>query len=207
MRDALEMRRGIRERQYDNRFTNVKPLVPRYLRAGIGGRLNRNGVEEVPLSLDDIQRAIDLFRAEGVEAVSICFMNAFANPAHERAAAEVVRRELPEAYLSVSSDLLPSIRFYERISTTALNSYVGPKLHRYLARLVTRLKEHGFAGLLLIMQSNGGVVSPHVARDKAALTLLSGPAGGPGLSVIAGRLGARLIDQPPRPVGDGQGFP
>jgi N-methylhydantoinase A len=187
VRDALEMRRGIRERQYDNRFTNVKPLVPRYLRAGIGGRLNRNGVEEVPLSVDDIERAIALFRDEGVEAVSICFMNAFANPAHERAAAAIVQRELPEAYLSVSSDLLPSIRFYERISTTALNSYVGPKLNRYLDRLVKRLKEHGFAGLLLIMQSNGGVVSPQVARDKAALTLLSGPAGGPGAGLFYAR--------------------
>ena len=191
VRDALEMRRGIRERQYDNRFTNVKPLVPRYLRVGVGGRLDRNGVEETPLALDDIGRAIALFRQEGVEAVSICFMNAFANPAHEQAAAEMVRRELPEAYLSVSSDLLPSIRFYERISTTALNSYVGPKLNRYLDRLVTRLKEHGFAGLLLIMQSNGGVVSPQVARDKAALTLLSGPAGGPGAGMFYARaLGA-----------------
>ena len=91
VRDALEMRRGIRERQYDNRYTNVKPLVPRYLRVGVGGRLDRNGVEVEPLSLDDIRSAIALFKQEKVEAVSICFMNAFANPAHERAAAELVR--------------------------------------------------------------------------------------------------------------------
>ena len=187
LRDALEMRRGVRERQYDNRYTNVKPLVPRYLRVGVGGRLDRNGVETSPIAIDDIQRAIVLFRQEGVEAVSICFMNSFANQAHERAAAEIVRRELPGAYLTVSSDLLPSIRFYERISTTALNSYVGPKLNRYLDRLVTRLKENGFTGILLIMQSNGGVVSPQVARDKAALTLLSGPAGGPGAGLFYAR--------------------
>ena len=184
LRDALEMRRGIREEQYNNRFTNVVPLVPRYLRAGVGGRLDRNGDEIEPLSLDDVRDAIKLFKQEGVEAISICFMNAFANPEHERAAAELVRQELPEAYLTVSTDLLPSIRFYERISTTALNSYVGPKLSHYLDQLLGRLKEITFNGVLLIMQSNGGVMTPAVARDSAALTLLSGPAGGPGAGMV-----------------------
>ncbi|NMG16371.1 hydantoinase/oxoprolinase family protein [Aromatoleum bremense] len=184
VRDALEMRRGVREEQYNNRYTNVKPLVPRYLRAGIPGRLDRDGKEATALDLDAVAQAIELFRREGVEAVSICFMNSFANPAHEQAAAELVRRELPDAYLSVSTDLLPSIRFYERVSTTALNSYVGPKLNHYLDQLVGRLKGIGFDGLLLIMQSNGGVISPQLAREKAALTLLSGPAGGPGAGLF-----------------------
>ncbi len=184
VRDALEMRRGIREEQYNNRYTNVKPLVPRYLRAGIRGRLDRNGVETAPLDLAQIRQAVDLFKREAVQAVSICFMNSFANPAHERAAAELVRREMPDAYLSVSTDLLPSIRFYERVSTTALNSYVGPKLNHYLDQLVGRLKGIGFKGLLLIMQSNGGVITPQLAREKAALTLLSGPAGGPGAGLF-----------------------
>ena len=187
VRDALEMRRGIRERQYDNRYTNVKPLVPRYLRIGVGGRLDRNGVEVEALSLDDIRRAIALFKSEKIEAVSICFMNAFANPAHERAAEELVRKELPEAYLTVSTKLLPTIRFYERVSTTVLNSYVGPRLNHYLYRLVTTLKEAGFDGVLLIMQSNGGVMSPEIAREKAALTLLSGPAGGPAAGLFYAR--------------------
>jgi N-methylhydantoinase A len=123
-----------------------------------------------------------------VQAVSICFMNSFANPAHEQAAAELVKKEMPGAYLSVSTDLLPSIRFYERVSTTALNSYVGPKLNHYLDQLVGRLKGIGFKGLLLIMQSNGGVISPQLAREKAALTLLSGPAGGPGAGLFYVRL-------------------
>ena len=184
VRDALEMRRGIREEQYNNRYTNVKPLVPRYLRAGISGRLDRHGAETAPLDLAQIKQAIDLFKRENVSAVSICFMNSFANPAHEQAAAELVRKEMPGAYLSVSTDLLPSIRFYERVSTTALNSYVGPKLNHYLDQLVGRLKEIGFRGLLLIMQSNGGVISPQLAREKAALTLLSGPAGGPGAGLF-----------------------
>ncbi|HEY1362554.1 MAG TPA: hydantoinase/oxoprolinase family protein [Xanthobacteraceae bacterium] len=187
VRDALEMRRGVRERQYDNRYTNVKPLVPRHLRIGVRGRLDRNGRELEPLSLDDVRSAIALFKEEQVEAVSICFMNAFASPAHEQAAAELVRRELPGAYLTVSSALLPTIRFYERLSTTALNSYVGPKLNGYLDRLVSGLEAIGFAGVLLIMQSNGGVMSPQVAREKAALTLLSGPAGGPAAGLFYAR--------------------
>jgi len=184
VRDALEMRRGIREEQYNNRYTNVKPLVPRYLRAGIQGRLDRVGAETTPLDVEAVRRAVRGFRDEGVQAVSICFMNSFANPAHEQAAAEIVRAGLPGAYLSVSTDLLPSIRFYERVSTTALNSYVGPKLNHYLDQLVSRLKGIGFGGLLLIMQSNGGVISPQLAREKAALTLLSGPAGGPGAGLF-----------------------
>jgi N-methylhydantoinase A len=191
VRDALEMRRGVREEQYNNRYTNVRPLVPRYLRIGVGGRLDRDGRELEPLAVDDVRQAIALFRAEAVEAVSICFMNAFANSAHEQAAAAIVRQELPGVYLTVSTDLLPSIRFYERVSTTALNSYVGPKLNHYLAQLVQRLSGSGFKGALLIMQSNGGVMSPEIARTHAALTLLSGPAGGPGAGLFYARAHGR----------------
>ena len=184
LRDALEMRRGIREEQYNNRYTNVVPLAERYLRTGVGGRLDRNGKELEPLSKQDILDAIELYKKEGVEAISICFMNAFANPEHEQAAAEIVRQELPDAYLTVSTELLPSIRFYERVSTTALNTYVGPILSHYLGQLKNRLKDIGFGGILLIMQSNGGVMSPEIAERKPAQTLLSGPAGGPGAGLI-----------------------
>ena len=187
VRDALEMRRGIREERYNNRYTNVAPLVPRYLRVGVGERLDRNGQAIEPLECDDVRRAIDLFRAESIEAVAICFMNAFANPAHEAEAAALVRRELPGAFLTTSTELLPCIRFYDRVSTTVLNAYVGPILDRYLAQLQRRLADAGFAGALLIMQSNGGVMAPDIARRAPAMTLLSGPAGGP----IAGLAAAR----------------
>ena len=180
VRDALEMRRGVREEQYNNRYTNVAPLVPRYLRVPVRGRLNYCGGELEPLNLDDVRQGIELFKAEKIEAVAICFMNSFANPGQEQQAAELVRREVPEAYLTVSSDLLPSIRFYDRLSTTVLNSYVGPKLSCYLDRVIKRLAAIGFAGVLLVMQSNGGVMAPEMARGGAARTLLSGPAAGPG---------------------------
>ena len=188
VRDALEMRRGIREERYNNRFTNVPPLVARHLRAPIAGRLDYRGEEIDPLNPSDISEAIRLFREESVTAVAICFMNSFANAQHEKRAEEIVRSEMPDAYVTRSSDLLPSIRFYDRVSTTVLNSYVGPKLGSYLDNLTRRLGEIGFGGLLLIMQSNGGVVSPETARDHAALTLLSGPAAGPGAGLEYARI-------------------
>ncbi len=180
VRDALQMRRGVREEQYNNRYTNVPPLVPRHRRIPVTGRLNSCGEELKPLNRNDVERAIKQLKTEQVEAIAICFMNSFASGEHERQAAELVRKYLPEAYLTVSSDFLPSIRFYDRVSSTVLNSYVGPKLSAYLDRLTVRLEEIEFGGVLLIMQSNGGVVSPEVAHRSAAMTLLSGPAAGPG---------------------------
>ncbi len=179
VRDALEMRRGIREKQYDNHFQNVVPLVPRYLRRGIPGRLDYQGREVTPVDLEQVREAAQFLKKSGVEAVAICFMNSFANPAHEHAAAEIVNQELPDAYLSVSSDLMPTVRFYNRVSTTVLNSYVGPILRGYLSNLTAKLSWIGFKGVLLIMQSNGGVAVPEVTLEQPATTLLSGPAAGP----------------------------
>lgn len=179
VRDALEMRRGIREEQYNNQYENVKPLVPRYLRVPIEGRLDYKGDEITPLKDSDVEAGLDLFEKEAVEAIAICFMNSFANAEHERKAAEIVTRRMADAYLTPSSTLLPSIRFYDRVSTTVLNAYVGPILRSYLRSLIKKLEDVAFKGVLLIMQSNGGVVSPENAIDTAAVTLLSGPAGGP----------------------------
>ncbi len=179
LRDALEMRRGIREEQYNNRYRNVEPLVERYLRYPIEERLDYKGDVLIPLNEKDVHDAADLFFKEGVQAIAICFMNSFANRAHEEVAAKIIRERIPEAYLTVSSTLLPSIRFYDRVSTTVLNSYVGPILKGYLNSLLWKLEAEEYKGVLLIMQSNGGVISPEVAIDSAAVTLLSGPAGGP----------------------------
>ncbi|MHC4608255.1 MAG: hydantoinase/oxoprolinase family protein, partial [Planctomycetota bacterium] len=183
VRDALEMRRGIREEQYNNRYRNVVPLVPRHLRVPVRGRLDYRGEQIAPLETGQIRNACTFLRDEGVEAVAVCFMNAFADPAHERAAADIVRNELPDAYLSVSSDVLPTIRFYNRVSTTVLNSYAGPVLRDYLASLTEKLAAAGFKGVLLIMQSNGGVALPELTFKLPATTLLSGPAAGPGAAV------------------------
>jgi len=179
LRDTLEMRRGIREEQYNNRFENVAPLVERYLRLPVGERLDYSGNVVIPLNVDAVKKAAEFMMQEDVEAVAICFMHSFANNLHEEDAAQIIQKELPDAYLTVSNQLLPSIRFYDRVSTTVLNSYVGPILRRYLASLISQLQEKNYKGLLLIMQSNGGVISPQLAIERAAATLLSGPAGGP----------------------------
>lgn len=179
VRDALEMRRGIREEQYDNRLPNAVPLVPRHLRRTVNGRLDRAGRETAPLDPKSVLEQAKELRREGVQAVAVCFMNAFANPAHERAAIETVRAELPGAFVCASSDVLPVVRFYNRVSTTVLNAYVGPVLRDYLTSLTAKLTGVGFRGVLLIMQSNGGVALPAVTQRLPATTLLSGPAGGP----------------------------
>ena len=188
VRDALEMRRGIREEQYNNRYTNVEPLVPRCLRLTAPGRLDRDGAELVPLGEAELLAAAEAFRKEQVAAVAVCFMNAFANAAHEQRAEALLRERLPGVYLSVSSRLLPAIRFYDRVSTTALNAYVGPKLQGYIDALLAKLAGIRFTGVLRIMQSNGGVVAPEVVRERAAMTLLSGPAAGPRAGAFYGAI-------------------
>jgi N-methylhydantoinase A len=183
VRDALEMRRGIREERYDNRLRNVVPLVPRHLRLSVQGRLDYRGEEKTPLDLDGVRQAAARLREAGVESVAVCLMNSFANDAHERAALEVLESELEGAYVCASTDVLPVVRFYNRISTTVLNAYVGPVLSDYLTSLVGKLHDARFQGVLLIMQSNGGVALPEITRQQPATTLLSGPAGGPRAAV------------------------
>jgi len=179
VRDALEMRRGIRERQYDNRYPNAVPLVPRHRRRPIRERMDAQGRELTPLDLDGVRAEARRLKGESVQSVAICFLNAFSNPAHEREAEAIVRAELPNAFVCASTEVLPLVRFYNRISTTALNAYVGPVLRDYLEGLTQKLAQTGFSGVLLIMQSNGGVALPEVVARLPASTLLSGPAGGP----------------------------
>ncbi|MBI5359190.1 MAG: hydantoinase/oxoprolinase family protein [Planctomycetes bacterium] len=184
VRDALEMRRGIREEQYNNRYRNVEPLVERYLRWPVEERLDYKGDVIAAIKAKDVEKGAGLFLKEGVEAVAICFMNSFAGSRHEEIAARIIKKKMPSAYLTVSSSFLPSIRFYDRVSTTVLNSYVGPILKKYLDALLKKLAAEDYQGMILIMQSNGGVISPQIAMDNAAVTLLSGPAGGPVAGIV-----------------------
>jgi N-methylhydantoinase A len=191
VRDALEMRRGVREEQYDNHYLNVVPLVPRRHRLGVRGRLDAQGREIVPLDEPGLRGAAEQLRAEKVAAVAVCFMHSYANPEHERAAARIVAEILPDAFLSVSSQVLPAIRFYDRVCTTVLNAYVGPVLADYLESLTARLAKVGFEGVLLVMQSNGGVARPASVLERPATTLLSGPAAGPRAAAAYARLHGR----------------
>ena len=178
-RDVLNMRRGLRDRQYDSKYGPPAPLVPRAHIYPITERVNVEGAVVTPLHEAEVLDAIEHIRAQAIEAVAVSYLWSFLNPAHERRTGQLIQEALPEVYVSLSSEVLPQIRVYERHSTTALNATVGPPLARYLSQLENQLDASGFVGVLLIMQSNGGVMSPHLTRRFAANTLLSGPAGGP----------------------------
>jgi len=178
-RDALQMRRGIREELYNNRYLPPPPLVPRNLRVPVEERIDHAGREIQNLNLSDVEAGVARFKELGVDAIAICFMHSYADTSHEEAAAAAVRRLMPDTYLSVSSTILPQVRFYNRVSTTVLNSAVGPILKKYLISLTAKLQIYNFKGILLIMQSNGGVTSPEVVTELASSTLLSGPAAAP----------------------------
>ena len=178
-RDTLALRDGTREEPYDNRLAPPEPLVPRYLRLPVGGRIDYKGDELEPLEPGDVRAAVDTFAGEGVEAVAISFMHSPTAPEHERLARDLVAAAMPGAYVTASSDLLPQVRYYDRTSTTVLNAYVGPIISRYLRALTRRLEALAFGGTLLIMQSNGGVATSAEIAERAALSLLSGPAAGP----------------------------
>ncbi|MFF9456983.1 hydantoinase/oxoprolinase family protein [Streptomyces flaveolus] len=182
-RDLLNMRRGIRERQNDSKYAPPVPLVPRDLIATVRERIDVSGHEIVGLHEEDVRAAARHFREQRVEAVAVSYLWSFLDPAHEQRTAEILREELPGVFVTISSDVVPQIRAYERHSTTVLNAFVGPKLQNYLANIEQQLTDRGFGGTLLIVQSNGGVMSPEIASDSAVNALMSGPAAAPGAAL------------------------
>ena len=178
-RDLLNMRRGIRSRQNDSKYAPPEPLVPRELIATVEQRNDVNGDEIIPLNEQQVFDAADHFRSQGVEAVAVSYLWSFIAPEHENRTKEILQEELPGIFITSSSEVLPQIRAYERHSTTVLNAFTGPKLQTYLANIEAQLNDRGFGGTLLIVQSNGGVMSPEIASVSAASALLSGPAAAP----------------------------
>src|SRR5258708_631625 len=177
-RDVIEMREGLKGNRYDLRTPPPEPLVPRELRFGVRERLRPNGEVLTPLDQGSLGEAIAAIRKSGVTSVGVCFLHSYRNPAHEIAAVERVARELPDISLSRSSDVLPQIKEYERVSTTIVNAYVGPIVRHYLTGLERRLAEAGFRGSLFIILSHGGMAPVSEAARLAAPTVLAGPAGG-----------------------------
>lgn len=187
-RDVIEMREGLKDDRYNLRLPPPEQLVPRHLRLGVRERLRADGRVETPLDPESLAAAIAALKRERVEAIAVCYLHAWRDPAHERATGAALAEALPGAYVSLSSDVLPQIKEYERVSTTIVNAYVGPVLARYLARLEARLTEAGYRGPTLIVQSHGGVAPIGEAGRLAAGAVLSGPAGGVAGSVHAARL-------------------
>src|SRR5271168_2970941 len=190
-RDVIEMREGLKDDRYNLRLPPPEQLVPRKLRLGVRERMRSGGRIETPLDPASLDRAIGVLERERVEAVAVCYLHSWRDPSHERATREAVTRALPGAYVALSSDVLPQIKEFERVSTTVVNAYVGPALSRYLEELELRLAEAGYAGPTLIIQSHGGVAPIDESGRLAAGAVLSGPAGGVAGSVYA----ARLLDK------------
>ena len=176
-RDVLEMRRRDRPRTWGLRG-DFDPVVPRDLRLEVPERVLADGALHTQVDLDAVRAAGKTLLDQGCAAVAVLFVNAYANPENERAALAALRDFWPNAHASCSSDILPEIREFERFSTTALNAYLQPEVSGYLSRLETALRDKGFGGEFLIVQSNGGVMAVDTACRLPVRTALSGPAAG-----------------------------
>ena len=175
-RDELELRRLARPGVFDYGWERPPPLIPRQRRKEVPERITATGAVFTPLDLEETRRALLSLQAQGIEALAICFINAYANSAHEDAVAALAAEIMPDVPVSKSSDVLPEIREYERTSTTAVNAYLQPVVHRYLNALEGELG--AFNDGLRIMQSNGGVMTAAHARAYPAYMVESGPAAG-----------------------------
>ena len=181
-RDVYQIGRGNRPESYNFYFKRAEPYVHRRHTYEIVERLSAAGDVLVALDPASAAKAVQNVKAQQAEAVAVCCLHSWANPDHEARIGEVLDREFPDAFQSLSHDILREYREYERTSTTVLNAYVGPRVSRYLADLERLLTELGFEGRLLIMQSNGGTMSPATAMRLPIATMESGPVGG----IIAG---------------------
>ncbi len=187
-RDLLEMREGLKEDRYNLRMTPVEPLVPRYLRAEVLERVTADGSVKVALDEDALNAALDGLKREGVDSLAVCFLFSYLNSEHEDRVGEIIRAKFPEMFTSLSSQVIPQIKEFDRLSTTVINSYVGPVLGRYLEKLQERLASFRQGGDFLIMQSNGGVAPIEDSSRMAVRSILSGPAGGVSGAAAYGRL-------------------
>ncbi len=188
-RDVYAIGRGNRPQAYNLLFHKHRPLVPRRLTREVEERLMASGEVYRPLQRASVEDACKMLIAEGVEAVAVCFLHSYVNPEHERVAGEIVRRAMPNAYLSLSHDILREYREFERISTTVVNAYIGPKVGGYVKALKDDLGAVGFRGDLSIMRSNGGTMTPEVANERPVAMMESGPVGG---IIASARVGQTL---------------
>src|ERR1700752_3869842 len=188
-RDVYIIGRGNRPEAYNLLFHKHRPLVSRRLTREADERVLATGEGYAPLDRASVQEACRFLWESGVEAVAVCFLHSYANPEHERAAGEMIRSKLPKAYLSLSHEILREYREFERISTTVVNAYIGPKVGGYVKSLKSSLGDIGFHGDLSIMRSNGGVMTPEVATEHPVAMMESGPVGG---IIASARVGHEL---------------
>jgi N-methylhydantoinase A len=193
-RDALEVARQVRPSLYDYSIRKPDPLIERSNRLEVNERLDSHGEVVDPLDRAQLDKSVERLRANGVKSVAICFMHSYLNPAHEEAAKEAVQRLMPGVFVSVSSEVLPEFREYERMSTTVLNAYVGPRMQAYLDQFLSRMRGLGIVTEPYTIHSNGGLLSARTVAQYPVRTCLSGPAAGVvGAAVVGAAAGAREL--------------
>jgi N-methylhydantoinase A len=174
-RDVLELGREIRYDAYDIFAEYPQPLVPRFLRTEVSERVTADGRVIAPLKPEEVSEVLAGLRKSGIESLAVCLIHSYENPVHELQIKEIVHNEAPGLSLSISYEVLPQIREYERSCTTATNAYVKPITAEYLAKLSARLESFGFKGKLFIMLSSGGITSVETAREYPVRIIESGP--------------------------------
>jgi N-methylhydantoinase A len=191
-RDVLELGREIRYAPYDIFAEFPKPLVPRRFRIEVDERIRSDGTVIKALDPGEARKVVTQLLEMGVESISVCLLNSFENPAHELIIKEIIQELAPDISLSISYEVLPQIREYERTSTTVTNAYVKPLTERYLKKLSSRLESMGFGGKLFIMLSSGGITSVETAAEFPVRIIESGPTA----AVISGQYYGKLFDIP-----------
>ena len=179
-RDTLEIGRQMRQEMYEVRLDPQTPvfLAPRAMRLGVRERVGPGGEVVEPLDEASVRAALDRLAAAGAECVAVCLLFSFVNPEHERRVREIARAEHPELEISLSSEVDPAFREYERTAVTAFDAYIKPTVRRYLTRLAQRLADAGVSAPLQVMRSRGGLASAEIARSRPVRLFLSGPAAG-----------------------------
>ncbi|HYK13084.1 MAG TPA: hydantoinase/oxoprolinase family protein [Burkholderiales bacterium] len=189
-RDLLEIARQIRPHTFDPFVSKPEPLVPRQLRLEVVERIAADGTVITPLERASLERAIEALQQAGVKAIAVCLLNSYANPAHERAIADALRTRWPGAHVSISTDVLPEFREYERLSSTVVNAYLMPVTREYFRAFAAEIAQMGVPEPPFIMNSGGGIMTPEQAGERPIDTLFSGPSGGvSGAIYVAGRGG------------------
>jgi len=187
-RDVIEMRTESRFEQYDLNLNLPDPLLPRQMRFTVGGRVDANGAVLVDIDRAEVEAVVDRISAAGFESVAVGLIHSYLNPAHEELVRDVLAEKLPDVAVSISSEVSPQMREYERFNTVVANAYIKPLMASYLGRLEGRLKGEGVACRIFLMHSGGGIISIQNAADFPVRLVESGPAGG---AVFAAHIAAR----------------